>query len=313
MTDIIFNFVKYSESSIIASNRIAGYIASRLDLPIVDNKITIEKYNGVRLNKLFIVNGAYAFCSCLPELAGLINRADKIIWAQNDYTIKPPTSDSEATSPFRKSFRENYAKVSFFTTCEDHAAKTPFSSYVNWNQLTFDAEYDSKKIQIRRLKATDDLFYYGSYRQNRLKYFERYLMNPAVRTTISCPNNSFEKKFNNVTNIGPMREDFFKCVGSHGMGLYIEDRQSHSQFHSPANRFYEMLSAGLPMVFQQECGTMMRKAGFNPSAYSVTSTRDICRLFKERECIGEEQRKAWVRDFRKELDSQFDNAMEKLG
>src|SRR5262245_40757269 len=86
MVSLVFNFVRYSKGSIIASNRIAGYIAEQEGLNVVDYT-TIEKYDGTKVDRLYIVNGAYAFCPCLEELSRLINSAKKIIWAQNDYTI----------------------------------------------------------------------------------------------------------------------------------------------------------------------------------------------------------------------------------
>ena len=309
MTSLVFTFVNHSPNSIIASNRIVSFVADQLNLPIVDKK-NIKEYVDHEIATLFIVNGAYAFCPCLEELSILIRKAKQIIWIQNDYTIIPPIPDGKAVSPFRKAFRENYDKVSFWTTCEDFSKK-PASHYVNWNMLTFDPDYDPKVIAKRRKKATEDLFYYGSFRVGRQIYFDRYFKNTAVKTTVSCPTTAFENDYPNVTNTGPMRADFFEEVGSHGLGLYIEDKRSHSNYHSPANRFYEMLSAGLPMVFQQESGTMLRRAGFNPDPFVAQKPSEVARMMKHREDIGQEQRKLWVRDFRKELIEQLHNARNK--
>jgi hypothetical protein len=111
-------------------------------------------------------------------------------------------------------------------------------------------------------------------------------------------------------------EDFFDVLGTHGLGLYIEDRKSSEEFHSPANRFYEMLSAGLPMVFMPESGSMMRKAGFNPEPYSVSNQRDVKRMMAQREDIGKKQREEWVLDpkmFRDVLGRQFTAARKAAG
>jgi hypothetical protein len=83
-------------------------------------------------------------------------------------------------------------------------------------------------------------------------------------------------------------------IGYYGMGLYVEDRLSSREFHSPANKFYEMLSSGLPMIFAPECGTMLRKAGYDPTPYQAASPREVARLMRSREDIGVEQRKNWA-------------------
>ena len=171
MTSIVFTFVNHSPNSIIASNRIVSFVADQLNLPIVDKK-NIKEYMDHKIATLFIVNGAYAFCPVLEELSRLIQKAKQIIWIQNDYTIIPPIPDGKAISPFRRAFRENYAKVSFWTTCEDFSKK-PNSHYVNWNMLTFDPDYSPKVIEARRKTATPDLFYYGSFREGRKIYFDR--------------------------------------------------------------------------------------------------------------------------------------------
>lgn len=309
MTSIVFTFVNHSPNSIIASNRIVSYVAEHLKLPIVDKK-NIDEYTDSKIETLFIVNGAYAFCPCLEQLAVLIKKCKKLIWIQNDYTIIPPIPDGKATSPFRKAFRENYSKVSFWTTCEDFSKKQN-SHYVNWNMLTFDPLFHPDTIRLRRKRATKDLFYYGSYREGRKVYFDRYFGTNTVQTTVSCPTDAFSH-YQHVLNIGPMRDKFFESVGSHGLGLYIEDKRSHSNYHSPANRFYEMLSAGLPMVFQQESGTMLRRAGFNPDPFVAQKPAEVARMMDRREEIGQKQRELWVRDFRKELLEQFNNARKSL-
>jgi hypothetical protein len=90
---------------------------------------------------------------------------------------------------------------------------------------------------------------------------------------------------------------------------------SHSEFHSPANRFYEMLSAGLPMVFQPECGSTMRKAGYNPEPWFVEKPRHVALAMAKKHDILIEQRKQWLekaRSERENLPSQLKAAMTKM-
>jgi hypothetical protein len=82
------------------------------------------------------------------------------------------------------------------------------------------------------------------------------------------------------------------------LGLYLEDDRSHREFHSPANRFYEMLSAGLPMVFQPEAVLQMAVAGYDIAPYVAASGSDaLNRALRQREAIGAAQRAAWCADY----------------
>lgn len=296
----LFNFVKVRPGSIIASNRIASFVAEQLSVPIVDDeKISLR----TDLDVLLIVNGAYAFSKTLPELAVAIRGARRVVWIQNDYTIIPPKAESGAESPFRLSFRMRHdAKlppIDYWTTVADNTMLTKQSHYVNWNCLTFD---EQKKPDGAHF---GDVVYYGSFRSQRRRYFDRYFQRPSVKHTISSPSgDKFRDSYpsNLITHEGKIAEDLGGWLSRRGLGLYLEDRPSHSNYHSPANRFYEMLSAGLPIAFQPETGSMMRRAGYDPEPYFVSSPSQVGRMLAQRAKTASEQREAWLgraRDERK--------------
>jgi hypothetical protein len=300
----------------VASVRIALWLQKQLKAPLVWEG---EIGDMTDLDTLVIVNGAYGFSKHLEALSRAIAGAKNVVWCQNDYTIIPPKSEGDAQSPFRRAFvdRKNNGQPDtiFWSTCEKWYT-LPGSHYVNWNQLTFDEAYDEKVIKKRRANAGGNLFYYGSYRDgsgksSRVPIFDRYFKDPAVPTKISSPVDKFANRYPKVECFGAITDNFFPVLSQHGMGLYIEDRKSSEEFHSPANRFYEMLSAGLPMVFQPECGSMLRKAGFDPTPYQASNSREIKRIMENREDIGREQRKKWVEApdfFRKNLLKQLSTA-----
>lgn len=319
----IFSFVHHSENSMIASSRIATYISRRMDVPIYDHH-KVQDLEGKVLDLLIIINGAYGFCKCLPELAALVLVAKRIVWIQNDFTIIPPKIESLGESPFRAAFRMRHEKglphMDFWTTCADWAEFTPASRYVNWNALTFDESYSPKVIARRRRESAMVLLYYGSFRNgtgksSRVKYFDHYFADPKVSTMISSPAKQFREKYlsEKIKHMDPIKENFYSVVGGFGLGLYLEDRMSHERFHSPANRFYEMLSAGLPMVFQPEAEAMMARAGYGISDYLAYSARSVVGHMERREEIGRLQRTAWIGDdprkFRLKLDGQFESAL----
>lgn len=316
----IFSFVRVSENSMVASVRIARWLHEFLDAPLVWD----ESIGDMRdLDTLVIVNGAYGFSKCLEPLSHAILGARQIVWVQNDYTIIPPKDEGDAQSPFRRAFvmrkERGDRPVSFWSTCHKWSER-PGSSYVNWNALTFDPKYDPKEITRRRKSASDHLFYYGSFRDgsgksSRVPLFDRYFKDPRVPTKVSSPVGKFEERYPGIVPMGAITENFYVELGIKGLGLYIEDRKSSEEFHSPANRFYEMLSAGLPMVFAPECGSMLRKAGFNPEPYVARNPREIERLMARREEIGSQQRAEWVPDklhFRNVLINQVCAAREAL-
>lgn len=317
----MFSFVKMSDNSMVASVRIARWLSNYLEVPVVDDGSIADK----KLDTLIIVNGAYGFSKHLAPLGASIENARRVVWVQNDYTIIPPRDDGDAESPFRKAFvnRKDGGKdpTIFWSTCHKWSER-PGSSYVNWNMLTFDERYDPKAITNRRKVARDTLFYYGSYRDgsgksSRVPLFDRYFKEPKVKTVISSPSPKFAARYTSksVEHHGAVVDSFYHVLGLHGLGLYIEDRKSSEEFHSPANRFYEMLSAGLPMVFQPEAGPNMRKAGFNPARFVVSNAREITKCMEQREEIGALQRETWVPDklhFRNMLIEQVEAARSKL-
>jgi hypothetical protein len=325
MRATIFSFTFHGENSMVASTRIANFISQKMSLPVHDHR-SIEQVLGKPLDLLIIINGAYGFCKCLPQLAELVVNASRIVWVQNDYSIIPPKIDSKGVSPFRAAFRERHEKglphMDFWTTCEDWARFTPDSLYVNWNALTFDEKYDERVIARRRSsKSNNNLLYYGSFRDgsgksSRVRYFDRYFAEPKVHTIISSPAKQFRERYTHdkIQHEDAIKNDFYGVLGGCGLGLYLEDRMSHERFHSPANRFYEMLSAGLPMVFQPEAESMMARAGFKIEKYVVHTAISVIARMNNREEIGEEQRRDWVGQdpakLRRVLTEQFNSALQ---
>ena len=53
---------------------------------------------------------------------------------------------------------------------------------------------------------------------------------------------------------------------------------------------------------------MLRRAGFNPDPFVAQKPTDVARMMARREEIGAEQRKLWVKNFRKDLVEQLHNA-----
>jgi hypothetical protein len=289
MKSVIFSFIPAKPTSMVASTRVARFVSETLEIPLVWDE-TIADYD--KRDVLFIVNGAYAFCKYLEQLSHAIVGAKRIVWIQQDYSIVPPINDGDAQSPFRKAFvtRREQGKphLEYWTTCEKESKATPLSSYINWNCLTMEKP-------LRSAYYHNTLIYYGSYRTGRTGYFDRYFATPQANTIISSPSKKFAEKYQlgNIKHIGIV-PDLCNWLREQGFGLYLEDKKSSREFHSPPNRFYEMMSAGLPMVFPQECCPMLRKAGYNPEPWVVKNEKEIRKLFGARDHVAYSQHKMWA-------------------
>jgi hypothetical protein len=306
MNNAIFSFSKPTPNSTVISNHLAFFISNVLGLPVYYDSDIRTLVPDI----LFIVNGAFAFCDCLEELSHAIVAARRIVWIQNDYTIKPPKMEGDARSPFRRAFVERAGMglppTDYWTTVRVNASKTPLSEYINWNMLT----YADTGLKFNR--SGRDLFYYGAFRQNRRRYFDRYFKKPPHFATISTTSKAFGLMYPNVTiQPGIPRDFFYKELNSHGVGLYIEDPQSHTEYHSPANRFYEMLSASLPMVFQPESELMLRKAGYDITPFIVERRRDINLMISIRKSVWRKQQD-WHGSYRAGLAQQVGMAYQNL-
>jgi hypothetical protein len=289
MKTALFSFIPVSSRSMVASTRIALFLQEQLGIEAIWDE-RIEGHTD--LDILFIVNGAFAFCKALESLSIAILGAKRIVWVQNDYTIVPPINNGKATSPFRRAFvaRKETGKshLEFWTTCEKESKATPLSCYINWNCLTL------REKPLRDGFHHKDVGYYGSFRNGRIKAFERYFKHPKCKMVISSPSKKFAEIYrdSHITHTA-VTEDLLHWLSERGLGLYLEDRKSHYEFHSPPNRFYEMLSAGCPMAFEQEAGATLRKAGYNPADYSVENNLQLVRMLDDRDKIKRQQLERW--------------------
>lgn len=301
----VIHLTKCKPNSMIASARIARFISAQTGADLVDcAELAEPKYK-----TLFIVNGPMAFSDFLPEIAEMVNNCERIIWVQNDIIIKPPTTDptkTRAESPFRKAFAAYGKPLDYWTTLPS-MVKTDGSAYINWNMLTYDPI-------TQRETTNDSLLYYGAFRDDRSYYFHKYLATNLYNVTVSAPVMA-SKKFLALNPRIALAKPFTKLIediSGYACTLYAEDTKSHKVYCSPANRFYECLSAGIPMLFDKNSASTLSQAGYDVGPYTVTSDRDILSKMQSLDSIRAEQSE-WRRDYRTELTDQLMKAvMEKL-
>lgn len=238
----IFSLLPVKPNSTVASTRIGVWLRDTLGIPLYD-KADIADQNA---EVLIIINGGTLFCKCLPAIAAAVRTAKTVVWVQNDYTLPPPLPVSDAQSPFRKAFAERGLVPHYWTTCLENSKKTEYSASVNWNVLGFDQNQELSMLE------GDKWFYYGAYRVNRELSFS-WVDDQVSSWDVSSTSAKFDD-YERTRRMPPMnRDNFYDTLRSYGMGVYMQDGKSANKSHSPATRFYEMLSAGLPMAFTPDC------------------------------------------------------------
>lgn len=312
--NIVVHMTECKPHSTIASARVARFIVETLpDMILVDTEhrakqalINVAEFG---LDKLIIVNGPMAFCDFLEPLARLVDEAKQVIWCQQDYTINPPAAESKAESPFRKAFADKKLRPVYWTTVEKNV-KTELDSYVNWNQLTWDLQ------ELPELSDEPILFYYGAFREKRLDSFNKWFKDAPYQVHVSTTTlrgKKFKAIDENIKIVPPFTslDDLPRCSAT----LYIEDARSSKEFHSPANRFYEMLSAGIPMFFEANTVKMLSKAGVNvPDKWIVADQGHLSSAMEMHNLddMRQKQRAMWSQDYIDILRSQLMQAWGKL-
>lgn len=308
--NLVVHMTECKPNSTIASAKVAKFIVetlveSRFNLVDTKAKAHSSVITGCEVDNLIIVNGPMAFCDFLPELAELVRLAKRVFWVQQDYTINPPSRKSEAESPFRKVFAEKDLRPHFWTTVSSNV-QTIWDQYINWNKLTYDPQ------PLPLLSDERILFYYGAFREKRVEDFKKWFDCTAYQTVISTTpirGKKFSALCNGVKIVPPFNDlgHLPLCRAT----LYIEDAPSHKSFHSPANRFYEMISAGIPMFFANNTLNTLENAGLTPAtAWIVSNKEELVARLNDSKFVCQmqlEQRIRWHYDYKAQLKQELLN------
>lgn len=287
--------------STIASARVARFISEKLGIELIDTAMKAVRAD-TNIEHLIIVNGPMAFCDFLEPLSQMVRNARKVVWVQQDYTINPPAASSKAESPFRKVFADRKLRPIYWTTCLNNV-KEDSDRYINWNQLTYDP-------QPVRMMNENHVLYYGAFREKRIRSFERFFKDqnlPLAISTTTLRRKKFEAMGVRAKFVPPF-DNVIHDACHFDAAIYIEDEKSHKEFHSPANRFYEMLSAGVPIFFDRLSVPMLAKAKIIvPEKWQVADGEDLYRKYTQADLVAmrQEQRALWQKDYVGELEKRL--------
>ena len=279
------------EHSVAPTAMIAQFVADELEIPFIhDKKSAMLYYDSYDI--LFVKYGILLYCDYREQLFALYANAGRVINLENDYTMKP---DYRLTQ--RNKSYEVWSNMPW--SVKEHGGE-----YVNWNMLTWESVGWSDPTLM-------GLGYYGSYRPDREKYFIKYFQDAPYPVHISTYKRN-ALKFRDIDSsihiYSPFRHR--QQLQAFQMVLYIEDEFIHTHYNSPANRFYECLYNGVPMVFDASCQNTFKEAGYIIDPFIVDSQKDIQRALKRSHEIAMLQHEQWYKDYKAQLRKQLKKAVE---
>lgn len=231
----------------------AALMASVLKLPVVHRNNWREFKNHTPRVMIFI-EGNTLF---LPEmmrywLQDKHNQVERVIFVMADFLSKPPSMFS-----WKRSIK--YEIWSQFPTNRlDYQSKI-----VNWNLI------NSQKIPRNKdPQYVKEAIYYGTFRKNRLSFYEEFLPYFTVSTR-----KYDEDKFSMAKAlIGPIHS--LETLSNYGWTIYPLDSFQPCN-PGPSQRFYEALAAGIPIAIHRSA---VESIGKVPSKWIVDDMNDFRRF-----------------------------------
>lgn len=255
-----------------------------------------------------LVNSSPAFMKqhCREFVAMGCHNSKHPIFAQNDYTILPPSQCKSFSLKEYCDCRGECNQVYGFdlwTTCPDHNFNLKPDQqmfYVDWNKLAQNCEICSLDPCGN---TNTSLLYYGSFRNNRRDKFAKFLNSLEYEVDIYAINKNQIKKFSEL--LGDAGINYYEKITpeimrSYRASMMMQDDRSTRNYHSMPTRFYECLNAGVGMIFDPDFKFTLDRAGITGyEPYIAQSEEHIAELLTRP--LGKEQRELWLRDYRKDV------------
>lgn len=297
-----------NENATLPSWKIAKFAAEHFDCLLIDES-NIEK-NIASYDILMIVNFPFLFSGKHDQIGELVRKARKIVWLSNDYTCKHPSTDNpKPKSVLRRAFGDRKDSIAWWSNRPDLAKKTG-GSYVNWNIVAYRPMEESIIVE-------EKCVYYGSHRDDREISFAKYFGATGSENVFQVATSTRTKdkfaKYNSKLSIVPSLRPLYENLATYAGSLYIEDEDTHRNYHSPATRFYEAVSAKTALFIDRSCLATFKIAGLQISPeWIVDSSENVRNRLEGCERIRNDQARAWNKDYSAELHNMLDNAMMEL-
>lgn len=260
---------------------------------------------------LFVFAGGSPVGSLPWAIVEIIRRGAHVVWVNNDYKMMPPPPDSHGKTPYRAAFAKRRLTPHFWTTLKDHPENDESQvSYVNWNQIFYDPRARTGKCMF-----PDQLFYYGTWRGERVKVFDRYFGDPQAKKNlvVSASSGRLMERYHDLKFVPKMtRANMARTISCYGATLYLQDPKSDHHWHAPSTKFYEILSAKSPILFELGMVSSMKKYGYAVGEFTFDSIRGALQLLKNRKAILHAQQTMWRKNYQGILDDQIHAAVKRL-
>jgi len=270
---------------------------------------------GTKIGTLFMTPMA---CGDIASLQKLIMNSDRVVFMQDDYKLNVPiiydgktTRTSGITRGIEdKHMRESYylwSTIPHFVERHVAAAKPQHGHYVNWNSMPASVMHDLPKLTV------EQVMYAGSCRDARVKAFTKWFAPLEEHITIITPKGKSETNFRALlpaANVQGITIKMHECHQHGSLSLYIQDDAGNKTNMSPSARFYEMMGAGLPLVFDPATLPTLLENGIDASPWAVHDAMELAACLEHASTIQREQRDFFIkRDFFGEFVTQLNTAI----
>lgn len=288
---IVVSITRVKPTSTMASSRIALFLGKQLKVPVLSTRAELvaallqAKRN---IPYLIIVNGPVVFCNFDDLLEEMIGRTRNLIYVQNDYAIEvlKRTANPVQKNRMRAAMNAYKGELSYWTTVEPTLKRAPEkSTLVNWNALTWRPPTLFPGIPRHVRKC----LYYGAFRKARLPSFDKYFgvdsNNDYFVSATKTAAKNFTERYPGL-DVQPHVEDVINAFGGRfAAGLLLADRLSNKVYHSPPNRWYEMLSMDLPVLVDKPCEPTLARAGY-PAKQVVVDGNEVFAALRSRKFLS---------------------------
>lgn len=160
------------------------------------------------------------------------------------------------------------------------AASKVVNKYVNSWHIT---NLNSLCVKLHHIgvKDKDKAIYYGSFRKNRTKYFQKYLGSEDIIVSSHKKNHAKFQDLEIDPEFIPRVNWSKEGLKPYKYSLYIEDEKTHVHYNYLANRFYESLCYGVVPFFDKSCLGTIEKSGYDiGEEYIIDSVDELTAKLK---------------------------------
>jgi len=302
----------------VASVRIANYVAQQLGAPLVHTEEDVARCTDEQLQALdlfVLVNSPTGFA---PEAVRRFSAeglwlARNAVFVNNDYKMRPPSqSKSHQQRRWGKHRAEagDYYGYSLWSTVPGQLrpARYPLDSYVNWNQLTYEP-----RDGMTHVDREPGVLYWGALRKGREGRLRQLLHGQFPVTVSTAPQSvqKFKEFLPNANYVGQLNP-LIAALTRYRATIYTHDDWSDTAYCSLANRFYEALSAGMAILVDARCTGTFKRAGLSMEPeWIVRSHDDVARALANAERIAVDQVR-WREHYQTLLKEQLHAAVAKV-